>query len=145
MDNNSKLDTILREFVTHVIFARARYTGSVPTLRQVKLRQVTVGIELDFGRDFWHFFQFFVNSHPFIYRGRTVSPVKNMVYSTSLVQARSHFFLSLVIFLGKGCEGFGEAWGSWGIPWDTLGGSGEALGRLFAQNTVVRGASVKKT
>ena len=50
-----------------------------------------------------------------------------------------------MFFWGKRCEGFGEAWGSWGMPWDTLGGSGEALGRLFAQNTIVRGVSVKKT
>ena len=67
-----------------------------------------------------------------------------MVYSTSLVQARSHFFFHFGHFLGKGIGGFGGLGGAWGMLWDALGcfgrlrggfgklwgGTGEALRRL---------------
>ena len=82
---------------------------------------------MDFGRDFGHFFQIFLNSRTFIYRGMCVSPVKRHgLKHVSRAGEKPIFFSFWSFFWGRVLEalgGLGELGGCFGMPW---GGFGEA-------------------
>ena len=102
---------------------QARFRSRV-TPSHAKLAWDRIG----FWKGFLAFFSIFPKFSPF-YLPRQGCFTRKKTWFTARLSCRreAHFFFILVISLGKGCEGFGEAWGSWGILWDTLGCFGEAL------------------